>query len=155
MSTTATVKAVSAKSIVEVAIKVGLNPVVRKGYVKFYQAGKVAGACVQVYLNKDETESTQIDLVNVTSEFAIPHKNINKEGWYKSVQQQLDMTLEVKDILGNFYKVCVAVASHTPAAKTASATIAELLAKAKAPATTEAQPEVGVTVQDSDEVQVG
>lgn len=96
---------VKSSQLFSVAAKLGLNPVSRKGYVKYYAAGQTRGACIQIWLSKDNASSTQIDLVNVTSPEAIPHKHIAREGWYKSVQQQLDTTKDAKAIVRAFYLV--------------------------------------------------
>lgn len=133
MSDVAKVHSVPAVKLLKIAISVvGLNAVPRKGYVKLYPAGKQAGPCLQVWLDKANENSSQIDLVNFEHPTAIKHKHADRANWYKSVAQQMDMTKDVAQILKDFYVLAKAVATAQPASKDAGQTIAELMAKAAA-----------------------
>ena len=101
----AKVAPVSAPTLFTIAAKVGLSPVQRKGYVKFYAPDRTSGPSIQVWLDKEGKISTQIDIVNHVSPHAIVHKHASRANWYKTVAQQLDLTVDMKQVLNAFYQV--------------------------------------------------
>jgi hypothetical protein len=144
--------------LIAVAQKAGLQPVVRKtGYVKFYAAGKTAGQCVQVWHGKDGSESSQVDLVNlsVKDEGVIEHKDLRKPNSYTSVAQQLDLSGErtEEQAMESFFQVCSAIAKGSVAgAEKGINPIAQLqaelaAAKAEIAALTPAKPAAGATAE--------